>query len=368
MEGERVYSITPPHRLDIGTGVIGKADLLEEIARMYGYEKIPVRRFPDDLPAPSTNAALEMEGRIRQLLARLGLQEVINYRMTSPEREARLAAASPEKPEWRYIEIKNPLSPERSVMRRSLLNSVLETLEKNARLSDRLAMFEVGPIFIPVENAALPQEPQRLAMAVTGLRRNPAWDQKDSPELDFYDLKGILEGMLAGLHIQNVTYQPAEHPVFHPGKSARMMVGKVTLGVFGELHPLVKKQYDFLAPAVLAAEFDLAALISQVETSYDTAAVPVFPPTLEDIAVVVDESVPAGEVEALIRQTGGKLLAGVRLFDIFRGEQIGADKKSLAYALTYQAADHTLTPNEAAQIRQKIIKRLDHVLGAKLRS
>lgn len=368
VKGESVYSITPPHRLDIGVGVIGKADLLEEIARIYGYEKIPVRRLPDDLPAPRTNTVLEMEGQVRQLLARLGLQEVINYRMTSREREARLYAARSEKPEWSYIEIKNPLSPERSVMRRSLLNSVLESLEKNARLSNRLAMFEVGPVFIPVEDAALPQEPQILAMVMTGLRRNPAWDQKENSELDFYDLKGIVEGLLTGLHIQNVSYGPAEHPAFHPGKSARVMAGDVTLGVLGELHPLVKQQYDFLAPAVLAAEFDLASLISQVASSYDTAAVPVFPPTLEDLALVVDESVPAAEMEALIRQTGGKLLADVRLFDIFRGEQIGAAKKSLAYALTYQAADHTLSPNEAAQIRQKIIKRVEHVLGAKLRS
>jgi phenylalanyl-tRNA synthetase beta chain len=144
--------------------------------------------------------------------------------------------------------------------------------------------------------------------------------------------------------------------------------GENLLGVFGELHPQVKAQYDFLSPAVLAADFDLAALTAASTNHYNVSAIPVFPATLEDIAVIVDETVPAGEVEALICQTGGKLLREVRLFDIFRSEQIGAGKKSLAYSLTYQAADHTLSAKEAEQIRHKIVKRLEFALGAKLRT
>lgn len=368
VDGDTVYSVTPQHRKDIGTGLIGKADLLEEVARIYGYDHIPTRRLPDDLPKPYTNNGLEMETQVRQLLVRLGLQEVINYRMTSPEREARLYAASAEKPQWDYIELKNPLSPERAVMRRSLLASLLDLTEKNARLSERLALFEIGPIFIPRPGEALPAEPQRLAITLTGVRRLPAWDQADPTSLDFFDLKGILEGLLESLHIADVRYQPGSHPAFHPGKCAEVFSGSVSLGVFGELHPLVKNAYDFLTPPVLAAEFDLAALVAQTVGRYSTTAIPVFPATLEDIAVIVDETVPAGDVETLIRQTGGKLLCDVRLFDIFRGEQIGAGKKSLAYSLTYQAADHTLSAAESAQIRNKIVKRLEFAFKAVLRT
>jgi phenylalanyl-tRNA synthetase beta chain len=140
------------------------------------------------------------------------------------------------------------------------------------------------------------------------------------------------------------------------------------LGVFGELHPLVQENYDFTAP-VQAAEIDLETVLTLLPAvGHSVRAVVDFPPILEDIAVVVSEDVPAARIEALIRQTGGKLLAGVRLFDIFRGPQIGEGKKSMAYGLIYQAPDRTLTDKDAAQIRQKIVRRLEQELGAKLRS
>jgi phenylalanyl-tRNA synthetase beta chain len=140
-----------------------------------------------------------------------------------------------------------------------------------------------------------------------------------------------------------------------------------SLGVFGELHPLVQENYNFVSP-VIAAEFDLEALLQAARPSFDVKPVSEFPPVLEDIAVVVDESLPADRVEALIRQTGGKTLAAVRLFDVFRSEQIGAGKKSLAYSLTYQSFEGTLTDKDAAQVRNKIVRRLEQEVGAKLRS
>ncbi|HEY4692167.1 MAG TPA: hypothetical protein VIH16_01905, partial [Bellilinea sp.] len=267
-----------------------------------------------------------------------------------------------------YITLKNPLSPERGVMRRNLMASVLDTLEKNARLRDRLAIFEVGPVFLPQDGQPLPEEAPRLAIAMTGQRRPPAWDDRASGEMDYYDLKGVIEGLLESVHIGDVSFIPAENPAFHPGKSAQVSANGRVLGTFGELHPQIKAQYDFLAPAVLAADFDLAALIEAAASRYDIAPVPVFPPVLEDLALIVEESVAAADVEAAIRQGGGKLLTGVRLFDIFRGEQIGAGKKSLAYALSYQAEDHTLSPGEANQIRQRIIRRVEQLVGAQLRS
>ncbi len=368
VEGNSVFAKTPPHRQDIGTGVIGRADLAEEVARIYGYDRIPATYMAEELPEARVRRPIQVEKLVRQSLARLGLQEVINYRLTAPEREARLAAAQPEASLPTYITLKNPLSPERSVMRRSLLAAILDTLEKNARLRDRLALFEVGPVFLPVEGQALPDEAPRLAMAMTGQREIPAWDSPDSAQLDFYDLKGVIEGLLESLHVGNAQYSPTDNPAFHPGKSAQVTVNGSVLGVFGELHPQVKARYDFLAPAVVAAEFDLAALIDASASRYEIQPVPVFPPVLEDLALIVDESVLAADVEAAIRQGGGKLLTGVRLFDIFRGEQIGSGKKSLAYALSYQAPDHTLSPGEANQIRQRILRRVEQLVGAQLRS
>lgn len=367
VEGESVSAVTPPHRLDIGSGETGKADLVEEIARVYGYERIPATRLADPLPPPRFDPALEMETRVRDTLVRLGLQEVVSFRMTSPEREARLYPPDSRPTAPPYLTLRNPITPERVVMRRSLLASVLDALEKNARLSDRLALFEIGPVFLLREGAVLPDEPVRLAMALSGLRQPPGWDGAAPVRFDFFDLKGILETLLEELRLPEYQFVPAGHPTFHPGKCAVVRSGESELGVFGELHPLVKQQYDFLAPAVLAAELDLKALAALAQPRRDTRPVPVFPPVLEDIAVIVPESTPAAEVEAAIWQGGGRLLTAVRLFDIYRGEQIGAGNKSLAYNLTYQAADHTLSASEATQVRQRIIRRLEQS-GARLRA
>jgi phenylalanyl-tRNA synthetase beta chain len=139
------------------------------------------------------------------------------------------------------------------------------------------------------------------------------------------------------------------------------------VGIFGELHPLVQEKYDFDDSPVLAAELDLD-LLRGFPPAYAVAPVPEFPPVLEDIAVIVDESIPAAQVESLIRESGGDSLSAVRLFDVFRGAQVGAGKKSLAYSLTYQAFDRTLTDSDAAQIRNRIVKRLEQEAGARLRS
>src|SRR5574340_17419 len=367
VEGDTVYAKTPPHRLDIGTGVVGRADLVEEVARIYGYDRIPSTYLAEELPDARDTRAIKVEQQVREILVRLGLQEVVNYRLTSPEREARLADPQGNAEQPAYLAVKNPLSPERSVMRRSLLASVLDSLEKNARLRDRLTLFEIGPVFIPVEGAALPEEQQHVAIVMTGRRDVPAWDKPAAEQLDFYDLKGVLGERAEGLHLGKVGFKLAAQAAFHPGKTAQVLVDGKTLGFFGELHPQIQARYDFLAPAVLAADLNLAALIEAAQPTFEVRPVPVFPPVFEDLALIVDESVPAVEVENAIRQGGGKLLTEVRLFDIFRGEQIGAGKKSLAYALSYQAPDHTLSPEEAGQIRQRIIRRAGQVVGAELR-
>jgi phenylalanyl-tRNA synthetase beta chain len=186
--------------------------------------------------------------------------------------------------------------------------------------------------------------------------------------MDFYDLKGILAGLFDGLHLQDVSYEPEEHPSFHPGKTARVLVGGVPVGVLGELHPLVREHYELPPAPLLAAELDLESIMPQVTSTYDARPVPAFPPVLEDLAVVVDEDLPAARVAAVIAAAGGELVFDVRLFDVYRSEALGAGKKSLAYSLTFQAPARTLTDDEVAQVRQRIIRRLEGELGAKLRS
>jgi phenylalanyl-tRNA synthetase beta chain len=363
--------ITPPdHRLDIGEGITGKADVIEEIARLYGYERIPETRLADELPPQIGNPLLEKEERVRDLLVAHGLQEVVNYRLTTPEREARCLPLQ-EGESRPYVRLLNPISSDKVVLRRSVLASVLENAEHNARLRQRLALFEIGPAFLPVAGADLPEEQLRLAIVLAGPRLLPAWQKMDEAPLDFYDLKGILEGLFAGLHLPPVQYEPTEHPTFHPGKCARLVCEANEIGLFGELHPQIKEHYDWPVTykdvPILAADLDLSRLLQQIPALYETAAVPEFPPVLEDLAVVVEENLPAGRVANLIRQAGGKVVADVRLFDVYRGEKIGAGKKSLAYRVTYQAADKTLNDQEVAAIRARIVRRLEQELGAALR-
>ena len=349
----------PSHRLDIDEGVVGLANVLEEVARSYGYDNIPETRMADALPPQVGNPVHEWEEHVRDLLVRLGLQEIVSYRMTSPEREGRVEQYDD------YVAIANPTAPERRVMRRSLLASVLESVEKNAR-AESISLFEIGPVFEPVKND-LPNEPRRLVLVMTGLREALAWDVSDSPNTDFFDMKGRIELLLGGLRYTNVLYASTDSVSYlHPGKAATIMINDKVVGVFGELHPLVKDKYEVGDAPILVAEFDLDVLRS-VSPTYGIKPVADVPPVLEDIAVILDEAVPASKVEALIRQTGGKVLTNVKLFDVYRDEKIGAGKKSLAYSLTYQS-DKTMTDAEAAAIRKKIVKRLENEVGAKLRS
>jgi len=317
------------------------------------------------------------------------LQEIISYRLTTPEREARRLppeSAADDKP---YLRLANPISSDKEVMRHSLLAGLLETAERNVRLRERLALFEIGPIFLASEEGdpstsprpearaegsgqGLPDELQRLSILLAGRRSLPTWQGADEACMDFFGLKGILNSLFESLHIPDLHYEPAEYPTFHPGKCAQVLCGEKWLGVFGELHPQVWEHYDwpaaFAGTPVLLADIDMDALLALVPSLYEVEPVPEFPPVLEDLALVVDESLPAERVAELIRQTGGKVVADVHLFDVYRGEKIGAGKKSLAYSITYQAPDKTLSDRDVAGIRTRIVRRLEQEFGAKLRA
>jgi len=204
-------------------------------------------------------------------------------------------------------------------------------------------------------------------MAVTGPRNRKAWQGSDTGVMDFYDLKGIIEALFAQLHIEGARFVEGDGPSYHPGKCARIVVEEDEIGLFGEIHPLVRDNYELPASPVIMAEFDLQALVTHISKLFDVEAIPEQPPVLEDLAIVVDEGIPAVAVADLIRQTGGEILSEVQLFDVYRGDQIGENKKSLAYNLVYQHPERTLTDEEVKKVRQSILYRLGEELDAHLR-
>ncbi|MBI5653456.1 MAG: phenylalanine--tRNA ligase subunit beta [Chloroflexi bacterium] len=378
------YRVTAPdHRLDVD----GTDDVIEEIARLYGYANIPDSRMNDELPPQHTNVDLEQEELVRDLLIDAGLQDVITYALTTPEHEAMLSldAAHPAIPARAYVRIENPISAERAVMRQSLAPNLLDLAAANSRYRARVAMFEIGLVYwtrgandsllsreianeLPEDqDRALPLERRRLALALTGPRDEMSWQGADTAQVDFYDLKGVIESLLAGLHIGGAQFAPANHPLYHPGRAAMLKIGDAEIGAFGELHPLVRERFDLPARAVLIGEFDLDALLAYVQPLYKTGALARYPAVAQDLAIVVDENVAADRVHALIVQTGGALLSSATLFDVYRGDQIAPGKKSLAYALTFQADDRTLTDDDATKLRGKIVQRLQRELGAQTR-
>ncbi len=367
LEGEEATITSPDHRIDI----YGTQDLVEEVCRMYGYDRIPTTEMADSLPPQRNNTPLLNEHRITDTLTELGLQEVITYRLTSPEQEARLLSTpQEEKTTPPYVGIANPISVDKTVMRRSVLASVMDMVATNSRFQNHIALFELGKVYLPSSNEGqLPNEDLQLALALTGPRADAFWQDKDaSSNIDFFDLKGLLEDLFADLHIDGWHLTVAEHPTFRPGRTAAVMKGKKKLGIIGEIHPLVKEAFDIrLDTPILAAELDVEALFPLIQPAHKVTDVSTFPAVREDLALVVDANLPASEVEAEIRKSGGFLLQSVELFDVFQGKQVEEGKKSLAYHLTFQSPSKTLTDKEVGKNRKRIIKQLEKNLNAILR-
>ena len=364
----------PDHRLDCQY----PADLIEEISRIYGYDRIPVTELADRLPPQRANRDLEMEEQVRDILVACGLQEVVTYSLTNLEREAALdpAQARGDLPVEAYVTLANPISQERSVMRHHLLATALETAAANLRFRNRIETFEVGKVFLLQPGEELPDEPRHISIVMSGSRTERHWLPGQGGSIDFFDLKGVVETLLARLHVTGIVYEPAEHPTFQPGRTARLLVAQpgeaddppLELGYMGELNPSVREAFDLPEQRVAAAELDLEALLAQVPPTWYVQEISPYPAVLQDLAVVVDEEVPAAEVAGLIAAAGGFLLKEIKLFDVYRGDPIPAGKKSLAYALTFQAPDKTLRDAVAAKQVQRIVKQLEQELGAELRA
>lgn len=354
----------PSHRLDVSL----PADLAEEIARVYGYDRFPSTLLRDELPPQRENARLAGEDRIRDILVGCGLDEIITYSMTTEAREGLLLPPGTPGDDRPYLRIINPIAADKAALRHTLLASALDTVVSNLRFMERVAVFEIGSIYLVNEDGVLPDELRRLSIAMTGPRQAENWQGSERAPLDFWDIKGVIETLVERLRLSNVHYEPTNHPTYHPGRAADLIADSQRLGTFGELHPLVRRAFDLPEQPVCIAEFDLEALVGKALQAHAYRSISRYPAVREDIAVVVDEAVPADRVEATIWQAGSELLREVRLFDLYRGEQIGANKKSLAYRLVYQANDCTLTDEKASAIRSKIIQTLERALGARLRT
>ena len=363
----RLLVTVPDHRLDVEF----PADLTEEVARIYGYDKIPTTLMSDELPPQRQNLALEGEEWVRDILAGCGLTEVITYSLTNLESVGKLGLDEAELREENYIRLANPLTSEREYMRHTLMNHLLETLRDNLRFTERVAIFEVGQVYLLQEGEPLPDEPRRLGIVMSGPRLARSWLTASAEPMDFYDLKGVVETLLARLGITEYTFEPAEHPTFHPGRTAELQLSATDdkpLAILGEVHPLVREAFDLSDQPVCLAEIDLEALLAQTQAVQPMQPISRFPPVVEDLAIVVAEEVPAHRVQEVIARAGGELLTQVTLFDVWRGGQVPAGKKSLAYALTYQGQDHTLGPDEVNRVREHILQQLAEKLEAELRA
>ena len=353
----------PSHRQDVTRPV----DLVEEVGRVWGYDRFPSTLLRDELPPQRANPRLEGAERVRDLLTGCGLDEVITYSLVDLADEGKLRPQGPLPDPATYLHVLNPLSAERATLRQTLLPSLLRTVRENLRFLDRVAIFEIGAVYLPVTGQTLPDEPRRLGVALTGPREARTWlPAVDRAPLGFYDLKGVVEALLDGLGLEG-TFAPGDHPPFHPGRCAALTVAGETVGVLGELHPLVRQAFDLPAQPICVLEFELDRLLAAWGAPRTLTPISSHPPVYEDLALVVDESLPAVRLRDLIAQTGAPLLRSVVLFDVYRGEQIAAGKKSLAYRLTYQAADRTLNDEDVTRLREKIVRRLEREVGAVLR-
>ncbi len=337
-------------------------DVAEEVARLVGYDELPMTNLRGEVPSIIPQPLRDLRERARGLAAAAGMQEVINYSLTTLES---LQKAVPpellaEQPPLRVI---NSLSSQHEYLRTTLRASVLQSLAANLRYGKgELALFEAARVYLP-RGSELPLEEEHLTGAVGG-RREDRWGHPTAEPVDFYDAKGYLEALLAGLGVEA---EFVETDVFGMslGKSAEVRVQGERIAVIGRAEPRIAAAFEVDEEAYVF-EVVLDRLLPFVAGPGRYEAVPRFPPAVQDIALIVSEDVPAGRIESIIKKA--PLVREVRLFDFYTGEQVGAGKKSLAFSITYQSSEHTLTDEEVARAQRGIVERLKREVGATLRS
>ncbi len=364
VSGKKILKIiVPSHRMDIRI----PADLVEEIVRVYGFENLTPTLIKDELPSQRGNQNLEGIERLRDILVSSGMDEIITYSIMDPTEEADLQLEKHADLDA-FVPIKNPLSQERSHLRRSLLPGALITARTNLRFLDRVNTFEVGSVFHPQKGNILPNEPQRLSLLMSGVRYTNSWLNQDKGNYDFFDLKGVLEHFFKSLHLDDVDWEKSRELPCHPGRCANILVNGSVLGFAGELHPKIRGTFNLPEQPVCIAELDLDLIIKFGIENFQMKSISNYTPIFEDLAIVVDAGVPVEKITPVILKTGNPLLKKATLFDVYEGEQVDKGKKSLAYSLTFQAPDKTLTDDEVGLIREKIVRRLANEFQATLRN
>lgn len=355
----------PTRRPDITRDV----DLIEEVARVYGYDKIPATLPAGTFVQGQLTPAQKLNRTVREVLVNAGLNEVITYTFTTPSAMESVGLGGVENLN-NYVRLLHPQSEERAVLRTHLLPSLIEVLQYNRnRRQNDLALFEIGKVFYPHTDAEqLPTEHMQVAGILTGNYGAVGVAEKGRP-VDFFTAKGIVEVMLEGLGIENVRYVKPENgaPEMHPGRTALIYHGEDHLGYLGGLHPEVEEAND-LAPTYY---FQLCLENLVKAASHKRANVtplPKFPSIERDIALLVDAEIPAARLLDTIRNSGGLLLESVRIFDFYQGPQVPAGKKSIAYSLVYRSLERTLTDEEVTAKHSEVLEALKVVHNAELRA
>ena len=362
-----VYTVTPPYwRPDIAI----PEDLIEELARVIGYEMIPTTGITGSVPAWRPNPSRDLRERIRDLLTTFGMQETISYSLTTPEAEAR---ARPPEHDLVLLRVMNPLSTEHATLRTTLRHSILAVLARNARIwRGPLRMFESGRVYLDRgEGVGLPDEPEKFVGVVAGPRSELQWMSGEPETSDFYDAKGIVESLLLEFGVR-AAFEPADESTFEPGRCARVVVpsaGRAVIGVLGEVASDVLTAFDIDAAPVALFELDVDAIsrLPELQAQGQADYVPFgrFPDSARDLALLIDDSVPAADVLALAERN--RLVVSAIVFDVYQGDAIPTGKKSLAVRIVYRATDRTLTAEEVTKAENSILRALEHNLGAELR-
>ncbi len=331
-------------------------DIAEEIIRIYGYNDIKSSKITAENTAGGRTPKQQFKVDLSDALCGMGLDEITTFSFISPKYYDKIRLPEDESVR-RSIVISNPLGEDTSIMRVTALPSMMEALALNNNMGNEdVCLYEMGNIYIPAaEDDDLPCESNVLTLGMYG-------------NLDFYTMKGVIEGALALGRIKGVTYEAVtDNATFHPGRCARLVAADGEfLGIFGQLHPLTAQNYGFNAP-VYAAELDFDAIFEHCDGLIEYKPLPKFPASTRDFSFVCDESLEVGKLSSVIAKAGGKLVEDVKLFDIYRGTQLGEGKKSVSFRVTLRASDRTLTVEEADKVSSKILSSLEHQLGLTLR-
>jgi phenylalanyl-tRNA synthetase beta chain len=343
----------PSYRWDLHI----EEDLIEEVARVHGYGRVP-ETMPAVRQAGGLPDSYALRRRVREALARAGLREAWNYSFASAT-DLTLMGHD----EAHAVRVANPLTSDQEFMRTSLLPGLVRAVVHNtSRRVTGAALFEVGRVFGPGEPV---EERERIGLILAGI--TSSGHPGESRQMDFFDAKGAMESLLASFAVADWSLGEAPPEPFHPGRAALVLFGGEPAGVVGELHPRVAEAMD-LPARTSVAELDLAAVSDHAAATFAVREIPRFPPVHRDLAFVVDQDVPAGDLAEALRQAGGELVDAVVLFDVFAGDPIPAGKKNLAFSVDFRAPDRTLTDEEAERAVAAIVERLRRDFGADFRS